>query len=147
MPGTWVDRYVGIPFSEDGLDFRACSCWGLVRLVLQQECGLELPTYGDLSADDLLAASRQIGRAAELPPWLSAVGRLQTFDVVVMHARRGEGGRVPGHVGILSSPSHILHVERATAAVCVSLSHPTVRHRIVTVARHQSMVLSELRSA
>jgi hypothetical protein len=78
---------------------------------------------------------------------MSVVGRLQPFDVVVMHARWREGGRVPGHVGILSSPNHILHVERMTAAVNVPLNHPTVRHRVITIARHQALASHELQSA
>lgn len=136
----WVGRYVGIPFAEHGLDFRGCHCWGLVRLVLQHECAIALPDYGEISATELIAAARRIGGESALPPWSRVAGEWRSFDVLLMHARPAGGGRVPGHVGIVSAPKHVLHVERATAAVDVPIAHPSVRHRIIAAFRHEALM-------
>lgn len=136
---NWVERYVGIPFQDVGFGFSGCNCWTLVRLVLLTECKIELPLYGETSADDLRAAGKQIGSNALIKPWLSVVGDRRTFDAILMSARLSDGGSFPGHVGIMTSPTHLLHVERATDAVNIPIDHPSVRQRIIGAFRHEAL--------
>jgi len=136
----WAGRYVGIPFADNGSSREGCNCWGLVRLVLLQERAIDLPTYGEISAADLLKAARAFDADCKLAPWHPvARDKVQAFDVALMHAMtQDEGRRVPAHVGILISRSRVLHVWRATDAVHRPLDHPRIR--VIGFYRHQALI-------
>lgn len=44
----WVNKYMGIPWRMCGHGFDGADCWGLVRLVLEAEFGVTLPTHRGL---------------------------------------------------------------------------------------------------
>lgn len=139
----WADRYVGIPFVDGGCSLSGCSCWGLVRLVLANECLIDVPPYGELSAAELVKAAKRIPKIAAADPWISVVGRPRSFDVALMTAMAEEDGpnprtfRVPGHVGIMSSDTQLLHVWIATDAVNMPIDSPYVRSKILGFYRHR----------
>lgn len=143
----WASRYVGIPYSRCH-DGGGLACWGLVRLVLRAEAGVEVPAYAEVSAADLTAIARQIETdAGDLSVWRPVVPQMgqhyRAFDVAVMRGwlRDHDGIRRRGiaHVGILTGPSMMLHCDTPHDAVEVPLMHPTVRHRIVQVYRHREL--------
>ena len=136
MLPAWVNRYVGIPFADQGFDERGCHCWGLVRLVYLRERGITLPTYGELSARELAAAAGVIYSESCAGPWREVTNGRAVFDVVLMAGRIDGGWRADIHVGVLASPGHVLHVERSTAAVVLPLEHPTIRFRLRATFRH-----------
>ena len=136
---SWVNRYIGIPFRDDGHDYDGCNCWGLCHLVLKNECGIETPSYGELSAADLLAAARKFRSIVAVETW-EKVDDYRAFDCVLMHAMSDDRSlRLPGHVGILISPSRVLHVWSKTAAVHMPIDHPRVRNKIIAVYRHKAL--------
>lgn len=136
----WAAKYVGIPFVESGCDWKGCNCWGLVRLVLRAERDIDVPTYGEIFAADLVAAARAMRRDSVVAPWVQ-VGAPQPFDVVLMTAMEGRD-RLIGHAGIMSSGIEVLHVEKATHAVNVPITHPRVRYRIMGFYRHSALEAS-----
>ncbi len=131
---VWVERYVGIPYSDDGLGFSECSCWGLVRLVFLTEHRIELPTYAEISAANVVAISHKMADAADLDPWLPVARGPRAFDVVRMRT-----GRDYRHVGIMVDDVNVLHVEKSTAAVCVPIDHPSIRFRLAGTFRHKEL--------
>jgi len=108
----------------EGLD-----CWGLVCLVYANELDIALPSYGEVSAADLIRVARSIGAGQE--GWQVAE-KPRAFDVVAM---RFYGRSWVGHVGIMVDSKHMIHTERATAVACVPLDHFTVRDRIASIRR------------
>lgn len=112
---AWVADYVGLPFKEKGRDRSGVDCWGLVRLVLAERFGIEVPSYveeyGSTKERETIGAV--IAREVQ-PPWVEVLpGQERPGDVVLM--RRG---RHPIHVGLVVAPGRMLHVEEGIEA-CV----------------------------
>lgn len=132
-PSGWATPYVGIPFLDGGRDASGCDCWGLVHLVYRDLLGIELPTYGEISAHDVARVTERIREDSAGAPWLPVTGAPRPFDVLVMRGK-------PLHVGVMVDARHVLHVEAATASVIVPVaSAMQVRHRLLSLHRHEAL--------
>ncbi|MGR3495148.1 C40 family peptidase [Citreimonas sp.] len=128
----WAARYVGAPFADGGRGPVAFDCWGLVQTVYRDCLGIELPHYGEISARDLLRVRREIAAGVTSEIWRQ-VDRPREFDVAVMRLPTGRGH---GHVGVLTDPHHVLHVEAGSGAAIERLDGATIRNRIMGYWRH-----------
>lgn len=141
MRENWPVRYVGIPFIDNGHGFDGCNCWGLVHLVLDTECNVGTPTYGEISASELLASAKAMRDGLEAQTWLPVMrSAIKPFDGALMYSMTERGSRVQNHVGIIAPSSEglkVLHVWKATAAALMRLDHP--RLRIVGFYRHREL--------
>ena len=126
---SWWGKYIGVPFVDGGRDIDGLDCWGLVRLIYANELDVVLPSYGEISAADLIRVARSIGAGQE--GW-TPVDEPQAFDVVVM---RFYGRSWTGHVGIMVDGKSMIHTEKATDVACVPVNHFTVRDRISSIRR------------
>ena len=133
---NWIEKYVGIPFIDGGRDWKGLDCWGLVRLVLKTERGIEVPSYGEISATELSLVAREVSIESKREPW-HPVMQSQLFDVTVMHRHIA-----PVHVGIVvaMNPTRILHIEKATHVVFVPVVHKSVAFRSIKYFRHRDML-------
>jgi len=132
MSTRWAEKYVGLPFVDGGRGWAGVDCWGLVRLVFKTEAGIDLPTYGEISARQLVEVSSKIEADSSVEPWVP-VSLYRKLDVAVMIGR-------PLHVGVLVDPQRVLHVEQHTCTVMLSLDHETIRRRLLRVHRHRAMM-------
>lgn len=132
----WIEKYVGIPFQDGGRGWHGLDCWGLVRLVLKTECGIEVPSYGEISATELSAIAKEVSGEIKKEPW-HPVNQPEMFDVAVMHRHVA-----PVHVGIIVAldPARMLHIEKATHSVFVEVSHPSVKFRSIIYFRHRDLL-------
>lgn len=131
---NWVSQYIGIPYLDHGRDLHGLDCWGLVRLVYRDQLNIELPSYAEISAEDLLRASRAITAGAEGEIWRPVEQSATVpFDVAVM---RYAGRRATGHVGIVTPCNRILHCEQTTGTVLAARDHFTIRERLTCFRRH-----------
>ena len=122
-------------------------CWGLIRDIFQSQLGIMLPSYGEIDAKELQAVAEAVlvGSAARttwspVQPFPSAE---QPYDVVVMRGWLASGGRVQRgvvHTGFVTRPRHVMHTDMGYAVVEVSLSHPTVRGKLVGCYRHVDLL-------
>jgi hypothetical protein len=90
-----------------------------------------LPAYGEISARDLMRVARAMD-AAKDDGWAVPADR-RALDVCLMRAPTG--GRRVVHVGVLVDAARLLHVEAASAAVIVPLTHFSVAGRILGYRR------------
>lgn len=130
----WPEKYVGLPFVDGGRNFKGVDCWGLVRLVLQHECNIEVPSYGEISALDLLKVAGVVAAESAVEPWVQ-IEKPVTFDVAVMHRRQ-----TPIHVGIMVTPTEVLHIEKACSTVLIPITHMSISFRPTKFYRHRALL-------
>lgn len=136
-PPRWVEPYVGLPYRERGHDQRGVHCWGLVWLVYKECLGVELHRDDTVTSAQLRKFSALLSRGASSTPWAAVVDR-KDYDVMLLSSLITEENRVcrlPAHVGVVAG-DHLLHVERGTNAVCVLLSHPSIKSRVLGCYRY-----------
>jgi hypothetical protein len=132
MPSSLV-KYIGIPYVLNARDgFAATDCWGLVRLIYNEELGIPLPIYGEIDTKDLLSAAKRIKKQSSGLPWID-VKEPQDFDVVLM--RHGPHSNFPGHVGVWFD-GYILHALDRMDSVLARATHLSVAWRILGYRRH-----------
>jgi cell wall-associated NlpC family hydrolase len=131
---SWASHYVGRTDMH---------CWALVREIYERQCGIQLPSYGEVDSQEMLAVSAAVGIDACQHPWTPVKpfpGAEQLFDVVVMKGwlpcNDGVVRRGVIHTGVVTSKGSVLHTDMGYAVVEVALSHSTVKRRLVGCYRH-----------
>jgi len=122
----WVGKYIGIPFVSNGRTLSGCDCYGLVRLVLHNEYGTELPELSD-DYTNALNIKETARLFAEKRPVLAAekISAPEEMAVAVIT----ENG-VAAHIGIVAGGGYILHTGKKTGSVCQRETHHDLRGRI-----------------
>jgi cell wall-associated NlpC family hydrolase len=122
----WVKKYIGVPFVSNGRAKDGCDCYGLSRLVLLNEYGVQLPELSDDYTDALNLAETARLFAEHLPTLaVEKIPEQEERAVVVIT----EHGR-PVHIGVVAGGGYILHTGIKTGAVCQRATHPGLRGRI-----------------
>ena len=106
--GCDLAQYLGIPFRDHGRDRDGCDCWGLVRLVYQEQLGVTMPDLGDAYSDAYARGEvdRLVARSAR-QDWTVDVTNLPRRELdVLVFLRAG----VEAHVGLYAAPGVMLHV-------------------------------------
>lgn len=115
MSLAWAEKYMQIPFVEGGRTWKGCDCYGLIRLILESQAGLDLPKY-EIREEDYVNVNRAI-MAEERQNWKPvAIGDERPFDIAVMLSYTLSPIR-EGHFGIVVEPGYILHSEKYTGPV------------------------------
>ena len=130
----WAEKYLGLPFVDGGRTWSGVDCWGLVRLVFKHERGIELPTYGDIPASELIRIAYKVKEETAKEPW-NAVSIPQAIDMAVMYSRHA-----PIHVGVMVDNKYLLHVEKGTNCVLIDKDHPSVFFRSIGFFRHTELM-------
>lgn len=130
---NWPASYVGLPFLSKGRDRAGIDCWGLTRLVYGEQLGIDLPSYGEIGAFEMIRVADAIGDALRKENWLPC--QRKAFAVAVMTASSPDRRthRAPFHVGVFVDPFRILHVEALSETSIVRANHPTIARRILGV--------------
>lgn len=134
---VWAANYIGLPYRHNGRGPEAFDCWGLVRLVLQLQFGIEVPSYDWLSPEQC-TTSKDLRVVASLmdeyrKDWID-LGKSQVGIVegdIALLLRFG----MPCHVGIICGKDWMLHTEFGVDAVTSRIS----KDRLVTILRHKEL--------
>lgn len=128
------DAYVGIPYADRGRTRAGCDCYGLVRLVMGDLAGVDLPSFAEdyLTSADRAALATLI--AGEIAPWQPvALGAEQSFDGVLLRV-----GRSLSHIGLVVTPGRMLHVSEGGTSCIESYRAPPWSLRLAGLYRYRS---------
>lgn len=129
----WSSKYIGIPFRDLGRDWDGCDCWGLVRLVYQNDLGITLPMHM-ISERDVRAAVYALHDHANRIGWMQ-VEQTQDYDVALMNIAVGK--RIyPMHVGLVAG-EFILHACEHTDSALIRDRHSVVSYWRYRVQRRR----------
>ena len=106
-------QYIGIPYHWPGYERSdpGLFCYGLVRLVLREQFGIEIPKLPHKGARQMREADIRGPKYRQVP-----FGSTRAGDVVQLRCHAAN--RIVGnHVGIFAGPHHVLHLDRATAVI------------------------------
>ena len=124
------DKYIGLPYQENGRTNSGVDCWGLARLFYKQELNIELPDYSDLysgSWDEqvtkLINYHKDNWHEVQQP----SIGDLCLFNIY------GE----PAHIGVYVGDSKFLHARDGQDSVIESLNNPLWKRRISGYFKYQ----------
>lgn len=126
----WWGRYVGLGFSDGGRGPDKFDCWGLVRQIYIDRAGVVLPSYGEISARDLVRAARAFRNNCD-DGWVSC--GFEEMAVVLMSP--SYGGRSVVHVGLMVDSRRLIHTTEASGSVVVPVSHMSVAGRVIGCRR------------
>lgn len=106
MTSHWSAPYIGLPYADFGRDWNGSDCYGLVRLVLRDEKGITVPSYNDVSPDEISEIADVIKGEVASGLWVK-VPSAREFDAVVF--RRG---RFDSHIGVMLDSRNMLHSDK-----------------------------------
>jgi cell wall-associated NlpC family hydrolase len=130
--------YVGLPFLEGGRTRGGLDCWGLLRLVYDEQLLLKLPMFGELAVrpgDPASADAVQAQIEASAADWIEvSPGEEEPYDALLLPVI----GR-PTHVALVVLRPLMLHADFIRRQVnCVRWDGPewSARARRRRVYRH-----------
>lgn len=137
----WVAQYLNLPFVDKGRTRQGVDCYGLVRLIYQEQLNIELPSYTEhysTSSDYGEIRALMNGEAGSL--WHEiAVAEARGYDGLIFRLL-GE----PTHFGLVLDPPWFIHAIKRERQVqgrtWVERWDTTEwRHRLVAVVRRQGV--------
>lgn len=130
----WVGHYIGLPFKERGRTTSGLDCWGLVRMVLQDQFGLKVTSYAasyrttqDNDVIGKLVRNESANNWDNIRPGFEQVG-----DVIVMRVRGA-----PMHVGMVVGDNQMLHIERNINSVIEPYNGVRWKNRVLGFFRYK----------
>lgn len=118
------NKYIGIPYQENGRDENGIDCWGLVLLFYKQEFNIELPNLDSEYISSYDSHVPQLVNNYKKDNWTKTntpkLGDICLFNIL------GE----PTHVGIYLENSKFLHAREGHSSVIESIKKPVWNTRL-----------------
>lgn len=128
----WAEQYLKIPFLDRGRDAKGCDCWGLYRLIMRDQLGVELPEYPHEASD--AKRLKTILRERDAGAWQRIDrGSEQPFDCVLMRGQFRHDNELisrPIHMGCVTTKGTLIHTEIGSGTTIVRYDHPAIKNRI-----------------
>lgn len=138
MP-PWTAQYIGLPFEPRGRGPSAYDCYGLVRLVMAEQFGIDLPSYAGsydgtgrehvAELGRLVDATRPLLDLDEIPAGAERLG-----DAILLRAL-GQ----PSHIGLVIEPGLMLHTEAGTDSALADYTAMNWSRRVLGFYRHRGL--------
>ncbi len=133
----WAARYIGVPYADMGRDATGLDCWGLVRLVLAEQCGIEVEGFegGYSSPDERERLDSLIRGNLPLTYVGVDVGKDRAFDVAFFR----QFGHV-SHCGVVCGAGVMIHARRGTGVVVERYRSGLWGNRLHGIYRHKDAI-------
>jgi hypothetical protein len=149
---AWVSFYAQtLRYVDGGRDNGLLDCFGFVRHVYQQQLGITLPAWPQLTLDQMAASDGSL-LEARFNTGFEAVqmGFEQAFDVTVIRRPLAVSGKLQRgwwHLGVITRPAHVAHMDAGLGVVEVcfrdtaeELASATLGVKDVRLFRHHSLL-------
>lgn len=123
---SWVKDYIGIPFLSGGRTREGCDCYGLLRLILKEQYGINFPLL-DGKYEDALDKDHIKNLFHEYIPLLCGE-KISGPEEKAIAVIRTQG--LATHVAIYAGDGNIIHTMLYTGTVCERLSSPMLKGRV-----------------
>ncbi len=135
MAGTVINEmaFAAVPYRRHGRAMDGADCWGFVRLAAAS-VGIDLPYWNEVDVCDLEECAGEIADLRDTYCTKVILGSEHTGDVVHMWSVVG-GKKRRLHLGIVTRPGRLMHLERIGGVKAVPVFHATVASRILGIYR------------
>lgn len=124
-------KYIGIEYKDMGRDHSGLDCWGLVRLIMQEQLHITLPSYdydnNDPESLDILISTNRRNE------WV-AVDEPEHGDVVVLRQLGAAS-----HIGFMVDSRMFIHASVSSGVVAADVKDRNWSRRIEGYYRHYSL--------
>lgn len=124
------NKYIGLPYKENGRSTEGVDCWGLARLFYKHELGIELPSYTELYAgsyDPKVVAAIDYYKDGWEPVANPHPGDLCLFNIL------GE----PAHIGVYIGDQRFIHSRDGLDSVIERLDNFSWKRRLLGFYRYK----------
>lgn len=134
----WHNKYVGIPYKDNGRDLNGVDCWGLARYVYNKEFNISLPSFsfnydgGDRERIEELIAQYREG-------WEEITQDYKSGDLVLFRMMGYES-----HVGIITEYPYFLHAREKADSSIERLDTTQWKNRVIGVFRYSEAARNNL---
>jgi hypothetical protein len=146
----WPDYQQRLRFLDGGRSDDLVDCYGMCRLIYQEQLAITLALWPQLSLDAVTASGQSLVDAPFTTPFTAIEqGLEQGFDMAVIRRPLPVNGvmkRGWWHLGVVTRPGFILHidyhagvVEEPFRATLLSACSATLRARDVRLFRHHDL--------
>lgn len=122
---SWAADYIGIPFKSGGRDRRGLDCYGLVRLVLAEQYGCQLPLLDGKYDNALNLYDTSPLFFQQLPILTEKITGPQERALALMEMRQ-----LPCHLGLFCGGGCILHSRSGAGVVAERIDSRRLPGRI-----------------
>lgn len=126
----WLEDYIGLPFLAKGRTRAGLDCWGLVRLVLLECCGVALPLWVE-GYENIEPNPRTAAWLRECAGSFTPVTEARPGDILLFRI----GGDL-AHVGLDIGAGRMLHIHEGINACIERWRGPRWLPRLEGIYRH-----------
>jgi cell wall-associated NlpC family hydrolase len=131
MSLTFLEKYIGIPYINNGRDFLGCDCYGLIRLFLYHEIGKELDTLDDRYGDSKSSEEVRQVVSIERKIYDEKLYEERQFGDIILMNLVGH----PVHVGIVIDDETMIHTLAGHNSAIERYNAPLWKNRIEGIFR------------
>jgi hypothetical protein len=134
----WQNKYVGIPYKDNGRDLEGMDCWGLVRYVYNKEFNISLPSLAeDYSGEDRKRIEDLVAQYRE--GWEESTATPKSGDLVLFRMMGADS-----HVGVITEYPYFLHARETHSSAIERLDNTQWKNRVVGIFRYTEAARNNL---
>lgn len=120
---SWSDNYIGLPWREHGRSREGVDCYGLLRLIYEEQLSIRLPAYTMYQS---VECRREIALLIEgLSTNWYQVDQPKPFDAVLFRI-----GLYPSHLGVVVKQPLFIHQPEKGESVIARWTSPEWTNRV-----------------